>query len=221
MGQEEPEVAAGRPPSPSAQGVVAVVRAGGSSSPDLLDRDASEMVPVGGGWLCARLPSSMGTLIWANPPGTKRRDFGILSRPASLCSSGGFWGWGFLSPTLMYHWEVSKGQTLCAAFSCRPASPPLISLGSGPRCRLACQLGLANIRCEDWFICKLGKDHQFLICTSGLQALWSDFSPVCFEKENTLADKPKDLLWCRPYHLPLLHMLDATVSVCSHSNRRN
>lgn len=86
----------------------------------------------------------------------------------------GFGDGVFFSPTLMDHREGLKGLMLCAASSCHPASLLLISLETSPRCRLACQVGLANIRCEDWFVCKLGKDHQFLICISVLQALWSD-----------------------------------------------
>lgn len=110
---------------------------------------------------------------------------------------------------------------LCVACFCHPVSLLLISLGTSPRYRPECQVGLANIRCEDWFVCKLGKDHQFPICTSVLQALCSDFASVCFEKENVLEEKPKDLFQSQPCHLPLLHMLDAVVSLCSRSNRKN
>jgi len=80
-----------------------VVRAEGSSPPDLSDRDASKAVPTGEGWVCAHSPSSMGTPRVQEQilPDLEERDLGILSCPASLCSFGGFWEWSFFSPTLM------------------------------------------------------------------------------------------------------------------------
>lgn len=158
----------------------------GSSPPrGLLYHDIFKIVPVGFVPLCH--PDLKAQAVQKQTlPGMEECDFGIFRCPASLCSSGDS---GIFLPQASGSLGGDDAQHCVLLPPCQPTAH---LLGNQPQA----QVGLANIGCEDWFICKLGKDRQFLICTSWPQELQPNFFAVCFgkKKPKVLEDKSKGLL---------------------------